>query len=194
MQNTSAPSFLPRGWIMALYQEDGKCDHYGFFWLLCFRWLASWLDLWPKCWKDWFPQDSLLLLSFLSVLLHIPVPFVKTYLQGRLCELMPLSFRLDPAQVLSDWLLTVGRQKTKGCLPTPRLEFVFPPSGILGLASLYKWILDFSLDFPIPWWCWVLSKVQATGLWSCHSARIWPAPDLGQRPLAMSHNHDMTAI
>lgn len=49
------------------------------------------------------PSGFSILLSFLSaLLLHIPVPFVKTCLQGRLCELMPLSFRLDPAQVLSD--------------------------------------------------------------------------------------------
>lgn len=44
------------------------------------------------------PSGFSILLSFLSdFLLHIPIPFVKTCLQGSLCELMPLSCRLDPA-------------------------------------------------------------------------------------------------
>lgn len=185
---------------MALYEEDGKCGHYGFFRLLCFRCLASWLDPWPKCQGDsgslriLFPYCFLSFQSFSSTFLSL----CQNLLVGKALwtdrsELMPCSFRLDPARVLSDWSLTTSRQETKGYLPSPTagisLPALCPASGILVLACLYNCILDFSLGFPVPWWCW--ASVQSLGCWTVVLSLCLdlasPWPWAGQRPLAMCH-------
>lgn len=66
-----------------LYKESSKPDCYGFFQLLDSRCLVSWLGFWPKCYGNaGFPKILFYTAFFpLALLLHVPVPSVKTCLQ-----------------------------------------------------------------------------------------------------------------